>query len=112
MGFQNNFIAIAKDPDMTWGSAKVLMYLLGVLDFENFIHYSQKHIAEELGMHQSHVSRAMRFLVSKGIVLQSPTVGCIKCYRLNPNYAWRGKIKNIDKCNRDHLKLVSSDQSE
>ncbi len=110
MGFQEKFIAIAKDPDMTCGSAKVLMYLFGVLDFENFIHCSQKHISEELEMQQSHVSRAMSFLVSKGIVLQSPVVDGIKCYRLNPNYGWRGKVKNLDRYHRDHLKLVSSDQ--
>lgn len=112
MGFQEKFKTIAKDPDMTWGSAKVLMYLFGELDFENFIYCSQKDIAEELEMQQSHVSRAIRFLISKQIILESPKIGRVKCYRLNPNYGWKGKVSNLDKYHRDHLKLVSSDNSE
>lgn len=109
MGFQDQFELFATDPEMTGSSLKVLMYLFSKLDFENFIYYSQSDIAKAISMQRSNVSRAFRFLISKGIILQSPKVGGIKCYRLNPNYGWKGKVRNLDKYNRDHLKLVSSD---
>ena len=49
MAFQDTFIEIAKDPDMTGETMKVLMYLLK-LDFENFIQQTQIDVAEGLGM--------------------------------------------------------------
>ena len=39
-----------KDPDMTGETMKVLMYLFGKLDFENFIQQTQIDVAEGLGM--------------------------------------------------------------
>ena len=46
MAFQDTFIEIAKDPDMTGETMKVLMYLFGKLDFENFIQQTQIDVAE------------------------------------------------------------------
>ena len=40
---------IAKDPDMTEATIKVLMHLSGKLDFENFTQQNQMDIAKELG---------------------------------------------------------------
>ena len=45
-GLQDTFIEIAKDPDMTGETMKVLMYLFGKLDFENFIQQTQIDVAE------------------------------------------------------------------
>lgn len=104
MAFQDTFIEIAKDPDMTGETMKVLMYLFGKLDFENFIQQSQMDIAEGLGMHKQHISRAMRLLISKQILLEGPKVGRSKCYRLNPNYGWKGKVKNLENYQRDEMR--------
>ena len=41
-GLQDTFIEIAKDPDMTGETMKVLMYLFGKLDFENFIQQTHR----------------------------------------------------------------------
>ena len=48
--FQDSFEEIAKDPEMTGETYKVLMYLYSKLDFENFIQQSQMDIAEGLGI--------------------------------------------------------------
>ena len=45
MAFQDSFEEIAKDPEMTGETYKVLMYLYSKLDFENFIQQSQMDIA-------------------------------------------------------------------
>ena len=50
MAFQDSFEEIAKDPEMTGETYKVLMYLYSKLDFENFIQQSQMDIAEGLGI--------------------------------------------------------------
>ena len=83
-----------KRPDMTGETMKVLMYLFGKLDFENFIQQTQIDVAEGLGMRKQNVNRAMQILTAKQIVLEGPKVGRSKCYRLNPNYGWKGKVKN------------------
>ena len=93
MAFQDSFEEIAKDPEMTGETYKVLMYLYSKLDFENFIQQSQMDIAEGLGIQKQRVSRAMKVLTSKQIVLEGPKVGRSRCYRLNPNYGWKGKVK-------------------
>ena len=103
MAFQDSFEEIAKDPDMTGENYRVLFYLYSKLDFENFIQQTQKDIAEGLGMRKENVSRAMKLLTEKQIILEGPKTGRIKCYQLNPDYGWKGKIKNL-KSYRDTLR--------
>jgi len=112
MFFQDSFAEIAKDRDMTGESLRVLMHLFSVLDFENYIHHSQKDIAEALGMQRQHTSRAMRLLTSKKIILESPRIGNVKCYRLNPNYVWKGKVRNLADARRDKITVIEGGKSE
>lgn len=106
MAFQDSFEEIAKDPEMTGETYKVLMYLYSKLDFENFIQQSQMDVAEGLGIQKQRVSRAMKLLTSKQIVLEGPKVGRSKCYRLNPNYGWKGKVKTLQEHRREQLKVI------
>ena len=106
MAFQDTFIEIAKDPDMTGETMKVLMYLFGKLDFENFIQQSQQNIAKALGMQKQNISRAIRMLVSKQIIFEGPRVGRSKCFRLNPNYGWKGKVKTLQEARREQLTVI------
>ena len=105
-GLQDTFIEIAKDPDMTGETMKVLMYLFGKLDFENFIQQTQIDVAEGLGMRKQNVNRAMQILTAKQIVLEGPKVGRSKCYRLNPNYGWKGKVKTLQELRKEQFKVI------
>ena len=107
MAFQDSFAAIAKDPDMNGETFRVLTYLYSLLDFKNYIQQSQKEVAEGLGMRKEHVSRAMKLLTSKRIVLEGPRVGRSRSYRLNPNYGWKGKVKTMQEY---RLRLVKPDE--
>ncbi len=102
MGFQDAFIAIAKDHELTLEPMNILLYLFGQLNFENYLHVSQKDIAEALGMKKGNVSRAIKLLIDKGIILDGPKVGKTKTYRLNPDYGWKGRVTNLEKYRRDH----------
>ena len=106
MAFQDTFEELAKDPELTLEPKNVLLYLFSKLDFENFIQQSQTDVAKALGMHKEQVSRAMKLLTAKQIVLEGPKVGRSKCYRLNPNYGWKGKVKTLQEARKEQLKVI------
>ena len=106
MAFQDAFEEIAKDPELTLEPKNVLFYLYSKLDFENFIQQSQADIAEGLGIKKQQVSRAMKMLIAKQIILEGPKVGRSKCYRLNPNYGWKGKVKTLQELRKEQFKVI------
>ena len=112
MAFQDTFEEIAKDPELTLEPKNVLLYLFSKLDFENFIQQSQKDIADGLKMKKENVSRAMKILTDKQIVLEGPKVGRSKCYRLNPNYGWKGKVKNLKEYQKEQFKVIQGGRKE
>jgi len=76
---------------------KVLFYIFGKLDFENYINLSQKDVAEALNIRKEHVSRAFKTLEEYGIIHKGPKVGLSWTYRLDPNFGYKGRAKNIQK---------------
>lgn len=111
MAFQDTFIEIAKDQDLTLEPKNVLFYLFGKLDFENYIQQTQAEIAEALGMQKQNVSRAIKLLTLKQIILEGPKVGKSKCYRLNPNYGWKGKVKTLQEHRREQFRVIQGGAS-
>lgn len=93
MAMQEGLIWLAKQ-DLTGEQMRVLMFVMGKLDFENWLRLSQAEIAKELGMKRPHVSRAINKLVEKGIIHKGPKVGTSWTYRLDPNFGWKGRMKN------------------
>lgn len=97
---------------MTGEQSSVFLYLLGKLDFDNYLKVQQKDIAEALHMQKSHVSRAMKKLAELDVVVVGPMAGRSKTYRLNPRIAHRGaknyrntlieydKLKELQKKNK------------
>ena len=92
MANQEALLAIARDKELTAEPYRVLMVLFGKLDFENWIHIAQNEIAETLCMQRSHVSRIIKLLEHKGILLRGPKIGRSHSYRLNPHYGGKGKV--------------------
>ena len=70
MAFQDAFEELAKDREITNEPRRVLDYMFSKLDFENFIQLSQKEIIEILGINKSNVSKAIKLLTRKQIVLK------------------------------------------
>ena len=95
MTFQDSLAIIATDDDMTGQTLKVMLLLMANLEFENYITIKQVAIAKELKMDKSDVSKAMRLLVEKGIILKVKE-GTTTGYKLNPNYGWKGKVSNME----------------
>ncbi len=84
--------AISKiaDDKLTYEEYRVFLKLLGKTDFENYLLVSQQSIADELGMKQPNVSRAIKGLCERSIIVEGPRVGLNKTYKLNPHVAHKG----------------------
>lgn len=93
---------IAKDKDLKLESKNVLYWLLGELDFENYLLVNQSKIAEELEMRQANVSRAIKSLTDKGVFIPGPKAGRFRTFRLNPHYGWKGKGRNHQEAIKRH----------
>jgi len=96
MAIQEGFLHLAQ-LNLTGEQLKVLLYIMGKLDFENYICLTQKSVAEALQMQRPHISRAFKVLVEKGVIHEGPKVGRIKTYRLDPSFGYKGKVKNYEK---------------
>lgn len=106
MAFQEAFKHLAKADTLTPRETRVLHYLIGTLDFENFIHLSQADVAKELNLKTSNVSTAFRGLVQKGCLIVGPKVGRSATYRLAPELGWKGRVKSLEDARKNGLKLV------
>ena len=92
---QEALLRIVQDKDITQEPMRVFVYLCARLEFENFIRVSQKEIGEALKMDKSKVSKSIKLLESKGILLRGPKVGLSYTYRLNPKYGYKGDAAKI-----------------
>lgn len=121
MNSQEALTELAKDKDLKWETHRVLLYLLGRLDFENWILVRTQEIVNALEIKQPNVSRAITLLEKKGILVRGEKLGRSYAFRLNPHYGWKGKVKNLDDYRRKEDdrerrefrdKYLNSDESE
>ena len=106
--FQESVDKLAEDPDMTGEAWRVLMKMVAKLGMQNWVHVEQKTIAEELKMQKSHVSRAVKKLLEKGILEEGPRIGKSKSYRLSVDLGWKGPGKEYG--NLTLLKAVGKEK--
>jgi len=84
---QKMFQALALDERVDGVDLRVFLFLFCRLDFENYRLVEQREIAETLNRQKAHVSRSVRKLKQKGILLEaSPKVGRSGRYLLNPRF--------------------------
>ena len=115
MNSQDAAILLAKDKDIKGETHRVLWLIIGILDFENWVQLSVTEIAKELKMHRPDVSKAMKVLEEKEIILRGPKVGRSYAFMLNPDFGWKGKVKNLDKYRRrkeDREKSIKQQERE
>jgi DNA-binding transcriptional ArsR family regulator len=96
MNSQEALEIVAKDKDIKGETYRVLFFICARLDFENWVQISVTEIAQELDLKQPSVSRAMKVLEDKQIILRGPKVGRSYAFMLNPEFGWKGKVKNLD----------------
>ena len=75
----------------------VLLHLISIMGYENFLTINQSKIAVELGMNRQNVSRAITTLLQLHIIEVGYNLQGVRCYRLSPEFGWRGDSNNIPK---------------
>ncbi len=106
MAFSEAFKSLAKDRDLRGEPRSILDYLFSILSFENFIAIEQSHISKDLNIDKANVSKSIKILIDKGILEKGPKIGKTWSYKLNPFYAWKGSVKNLQDARKKHLKVV------
>lgn len=93
-----DWLALYQNPSLWLGQQKmtgeqysVLFALFNKLDFNNFLRVTRQELADALNIQPSHISRAMKVLKEKNIIVEGPPAGKFKTYRLNPYIGHKGK---------------------
>ena len=76
---------------LTGEQATIFFYLSSHLDWENYVSVNQKEVAEELGMKQQNVARALKKLMELSVIEEGPRAGLHKTYMLNPYMGLKGE---------------------
>jgi hypothetical protein len=106
---QNALAEIAADREIGAEALRVFLYLNARLDFENLIVVPQNEVATALSMKRTAITRAVKVLTDKQIILRGPKVGSVSSYRLNPHYGWKGKVQNLTKARQEKLRAVAEE---
>ena len=88
--FQNGLIWLSKQ-NLTGMDLKILLMIMGKLDFQNYLRISQKELAAEMGIDKGNISRAIKKFCNMNILFTGPMAGRHNTYRLNPNIGHKGK---------------------
>lgn len=112
MNSQEAMVILAKDKEIKGETHRVLWFIGGILDFENWVQLSVSEIAKELELKRPNVSRAIKLLEKKEIIIRGPKVGRCYAFMLNPEFGWKGKVKNLDEYRkeRDDIKHQETTQ--
>lgn len=94
MIFQQAVGALGIDKSITARSKEILLYIIGQMDFENWVMIEQTMIAEKFEMHKQHVNRAIKELLKRGYLEQGPKLGRINSYKVDLQLVWKGKAIN------------------
>ena len=87
---------------------RLLLILFGCLDFENYISITQKQLSVATKMSQPKISNSLGRLEEQG-VLTKEKKGNRNVYRLNTSYAWKGKISEFQKDEKERKKRAASE---
>ena len=81
---------------------RVLGYVMGMLEWENWLVVAQGGIAEALHLRQQQVSLALGQLVARRILLKAAPPAPRSTYRFNPMLGYRGGYEGWAKFRRTH----------
>jgi len=102
---QNTIQKVATEWDLKAPTLRVWLYLLGRLDYENWLGITQKSVAEALSMHKVNVCQAFADLERRGMIARGERVeGGGFFWSLNEQDAWKGTVKNHAAAVRDRAR--------
>ena len=109
--YQNSFLEIARDKDLTGEPLRVFLGVLGHLDYENKFEMTLKDLAANLGMHRQNVSKAITLLVKKGYLKVEKTIGSVKFYRLDPGFGFKNRVSKLERIQQEFDEMPDSESA-
>ena len=93
---QNFAMQCATQLKFSSATYRILMYFIGLCEFENFLSIDQYTIADVLELSTKTVNRGLKDLMEQNIILSypHPTDKRRNDYFINPNTMWKGKEQN------------------
>ena len=95
--FHDAVVRLAVDRELTVTDFRVLLGVLGHLDYDNFLNMPQKALGDVLGIKQQGISKSLNKLVEKGCLEITGQIGRQNIYRMNPHLVHRGRGKGHKK---------------
>jgi len=112
-GFGKGWVAMSQNAmtelaraDLGAQELRVLLAVLGRLDFENYLLLSIADLAKEIGMQRPNVSSSITKLEGLGVLTRGPKAGRSSTFRLNPSFGWKGSASNHQKALRDRMRAA------
>ena len=65
-GFSEEVIALSKDKDLSGNDLRVFLAIIGNLGYDNIVNISQNELGSQSDIHQQHISKSLKKLISKG----------------------------------------------
>ena len=81
---------LALEPGLTGEAFRVFHYACSIMEFSNWCYLYPRVIAEKMQLKQQNVSRALKLLEEKGLLIRGEKRGRHYLWRLNPEVAWMG----------------------
>ena len=93
--FLDEINALGKDRNLSNTDFRVLMSIIGHLEYNNVVNISQKDLGEQLNIKQPNIAKSIKKLIDKGYLQVVDTIGRRNIYMLNPNVAFKARAKNL-----------------
>ena len=93
--FQDEMIGTANDRDLTATDLRVLITILGNLDYDNKLMLSHAKLGEQIGIKQQEVTKSFKKLLNKGYIEIIDRIGRQNIYMFNPSVAFKSRAKNL-----------------
>ena len=107
--YQESFLEIARDKDLTGEPLRVFLGVLGHLDYENKFEMPLKDLAANLGMQRPNVSRSIKLLVKKGYLKVEKNIGSVRFYRLDPSFGFKNRVSKLERIQKEFDELPESE---
>ena len=95
---------LAKDSNMKPTTLRVLLFILTIVDKNNYVHIDINDITEQIGLGKTSVYKAIGSLITMNVLCHDPNrrskmKGKVKLnlYVLNPRVGYRGNTRKINK---------------
>ena len=92
--FQDEMVSTANDRELNGTDLRILMTILGNLDYDNKLMLSHTKLGQQIGIKQQEVTKSFKKLLNKGYIEVVETIGRQNIYMFNPSIAFKSRAKN------------------